>query len=422
MTIENLVVNLSGKVRRVKSKGIQYLVAPVRMIVPGVLNGSLGPLLYPPEEIKATFRKWNGVPLTNNHPSGSAMEAGHLIMGEVRNAGTDGADLIGEAWFNVEKTKKVNNDIYAALTQGQKIELSTGLGVDKEEAPADSVFNGEVYTHIARNFKPDHLAILIDSIGACSVKAGCGVFNEESKVDSEAEETLVPVSNSEEEEDSMKLKPEERTAIVNGLIANNCGCWTQDDTEVLNGFSDEKLTSLQESSVKNSEMKETLNAATKEFKTEDGTTLTFNVENKKWISKTPEKEVDKEGSVVNKHGQGMGDEPQTTDQWLASAPPEVREAVSNSMQIQNEAKEALVRRLIANVADADKHAKGESLMKRSLAELREIEALLPAPAAQNSSSGINWGAASGGSDRTVMNEFGSDEFIPETSLSFSNGK
>ena len=48
---------------------------------------------------------------------------------------------------------------------------------DPVAAPAGSTWNGEPYRIIARNIRPDHLAILTDELGACSVVKGRGVNN-----------------------------------------------------------------------------------------------------------------------------------------------------------------------------------------------------------------------------------------------------
>ena len=41
---------VNASVRRESLHGRSYLVAPTTLIVPGVLNGSMGPLYYPPED------------------------------------------------------------------------------------------------------------------------------------------------------------------------------------------------------------------------------------------------------------------------------------------------------------------------------------------------------------------------------------
>lgn len=163
--------------------GREYLVAPVRMIVPGVLPGSKGPLFYPHSEINRNVTSWHGVPLTLGHPvvAGENVSASHpgvldgVGLGEVRNP-RGGKSLDAEAWFDVEKVRKVAPDILARLGRGERIELSTGLFTENDVASVGSSFAGRPYTHVARNYIPDHLAILPGGRGACSLADGCGVL------------------------------------------------------------------------------------------------------------------------------------------------------------------------------------------------------------------------------------------------------
>ena len=67
--------------------------------------------------------------------------------------------------------------LFADLAAGRKIELSTGLFTDNEPARPGATHNGRAYGHVARAHRPDHLAILPDRRGACSVDDGCGVNN-----------------------------------------------------------------------------------------------------------------------------------------------------------------------------------------------------------------------------------------------------
>jgi hypothetical protein len=173
--------NLAGRVERRTLHGREYLVAPLSMIVPGVLNGSRGALFYPLDEISATADAWNGMPIVVGHPmiggrnvsarSPDVLE--QFGIGTVYNTAVNGK-LTAEGWFDVERTKAIEPQILSALMRGEPIELSTGLFTDNEARPG--VHNGVSYTHVARNYRPDHLAILTDQKGACPLEAGCGVL------------------------------------------------------------------------------------------------------------------------------------------------------------------------------------------------------------------------------------------------------
>lgn len=172
--------------------GRPQLVTPMTMLVSGVLNGSNGPLFYPADEIAKAADAWNHMPLVVDHPQygGQFISARRpdvlnaIGIGVVLNAQANGGKLVAEAWFDVEATQRVSPAVYTALVRGERLELSTGLRTRNEPAPAGAVYNSgsgpaRPYTHVARNHKPDHLAVLPDRVGACPLPlCGVGVMNE----------------------------------------------------------------------------------------------------------------------------------------------------------------------------------------------------------------------------------------------------
>lgn len=182
-----VLVNYSGKTRKATINGREYIVAKATLIVPGVLNGSKGALYYPPEEIAKNFDAWNGIPLTNGHPavSGNNVSARNPAiiqshgLGHVYNVNiTKNGRLRGEAWFDVKSCERVRPEILNKLNSGEPIELSTGLFTNNVPANNGAHHNGRQYTHVARDYRPDHLAILLDQQGACSLRDGCGVLTD----------------------------------------------------------------------------------------------------------------------------------------------------------------------------------------------------------------------------------------------------
>lgn len=193
---EEVTVNLLSSIRREKMGGVEYLVAPASLIVPGVLNGSAGPLYYPAEEISKNVAAWNMMPLTLGHPtdeSGSALSARSpkvlekFALGFVFNAKTTNGKLEAEAWFDVVRTQSLAPQILTNLEAGNPIELSTGLFMDHQPVK-NKYYKGRPYHAIARNYRPDHLAILPNAKGACSLEDGCGVLNENKKSNSSSVE------------------------------------------------------------------------------------------------------------------------------------------------------------------------------------------------------------------------------------------
>lgn len=189
MMLTHLACNNLGTYRKAKLNGRDHFVVPVSMIVPGVLNGSKGALYYSASEIAKNYDAWNGMPLVVYHPirNGQPVSARHPEVLNSQSVGvvlksrinTNGK-LIAEGWFDVKKTKKVDERVYNALAKGEKIELSTGLFTENVPVTG-ATFNGKPYTHEAINYRPDHLAVLPDQTGACSIKDGCGVGVHNSK-------------------------------------------------------------------------------------------------------------------------------------------------------------------------------------------------------------------------------------------------
>lgn len=191
--METVVINLAGKARSATLNGRPHLVAPLVLIVPGVLNGSRGPLYYPLEEIERTSSLWAHMPIVVYHPliNGQPVSARDPDILSSRGVGvvlrptTRTGKLAAEGWFDIEATRRIDSRVLTALELGESLELSTGLSVEQEPAPEGAVHNGidsdgkpfaRPYLYTARNYMPDHLAVLPDQVGACSVKDGCGVL------------------------------------------------------------------------------------------------------------------------------------------------------------------------------------------------------------------------------------------------------
>lgn len=174
--------NAAPTYRRERMGGREYIVVPLSMIVPGVLNGSKGPLYYPPGEVSKNVSAWNGIPITLDHPTMNGMPVSgrdprildKFGMGFVFQANYQDK-LVAEGWFDVENTRRVSPYVYDSLLRRQPLELSTGLFTRNELK--SGMFAGREYVEIARNYRPDHLAVFDDhKRGACSLQDGCGVL------------------------------------------------------------------------------------------------------------------------------------------------------------------------------------------------------------------------------------------------------
>lgn len=189
---ERCITNLVGSIIRNETlEGREYIVVPMIMIVEGVLNGSQGPLLYPAEELEKLPQIWNHKPVVVYHPqmNGRSLSAcdpeviENYKVGLIMNTSFDGKRLKAEAWLEPSRLKKIDNRVMEALDKGIMMEVSTGLFTENELVSGE--FNGVPYDAIARNYRPDHLAILPDLIGACSIEDGAGLLrvNSENKGD-----------------------------------------------------------------------------------------------------------------------------------------------------------------------------------------------------------------------------------------------
>ena len=181
---ENLLANIVGRVRWERLNGRDHLIAPIALVVPGVLTGSLGPLLFLLDELKSSVKQWEKIPLVVNHPTRNGKPVSARSEGVLDKSGVgfladvkiQNGKLVADGWFDVEKTKQVDARVFEALTNGQKMEVSTGLRTTNQKVPGGSTWQGEPYIAIARNLVGDHLAILPDQIGACSLRDGCGLL------------------------------------------------------------------------------------------------------------------------------------------------------------------------------------------------------------------------------------------------------
>lgn len=190
--LQRFVVNISLSktlTRNDSMEGRPFIVAPMVMMLEGVIPGSQGPLFYPGEEIAKTPAVWNHKPIVVYHPiiNGEGVSAcdPEIItkqkIGVIMNTKYDEVNkrLTAEAWLEEDRMKAVDMRVETAVQNEKPMELSTGLYSDTE--PTKGVWNGKEYSAIARNYKPDHLAVLPDKLGACSIADGAGFIRNEMK-------------------------------------------------------------------------------------------------------------------------------------------------------------------------------------------------------------------------------------------------
>ncbi len=181
--MQRFILNTKGaEVRRDTMQGREYLVAPMVMMTVGVHEGSQGRVFYPEEEMSKTPEVWNSKPIVIYHPE---LDGNGISACDPDILTTQGVGVImktryedekwpAEAWFDIERLKQVDIRVFETLERKQPMDVSTGLFADHEKTPGE--WRNEKYDTIGRNLRPDHLAVLPDRIGACSLADGAGLL------------------------------------------------------------------------------------------------------------------------------------------------------------------------------------------------------------------------------------------------------
>lgn len=184
------------KVRREKMEDREYLVVPMIMITHGVHAGSKGPMYYPGDELNRRPEVWNHKPIVVYHPEidGQQVSAcdpkilNEQKVGVILNSKYKGDKLHAEAWIDEARAKLVDKRVIDAIENKKMMEVSTGLFADAEQTEGE--YKGKSYKGIARNFGPDHLALLPDKVGACSIADGAGFLRNEQQTKHDVERVI----------------------------------------------------------------------------------------------------------------------------------------------------------------------------------------------------------------------------------------
>lgn len=173
----------AGKPQQREFLGQPHTVIPLVALVEGVLQGVNAPA---PEYVSAeamarSVMSWNGRPVVIDHPrvNGQLVSANlpevleTELVGQVFNARVEEGKLKMEAWVNNKDygAERINNTLSRVL-EGEVVELSTGFFADVQNMSGR--FQDEPFDAVLTNIQPDHLAILSEGKGACSVEDGCG--------------------------------------------------------------------------------------------------------------------------------------------------------------------------------------------------------------------------------------------------------
>jgi Uncharacterized protein conserved in bacteria (DUF2213) len=153
------------------------LKAPVTIAVEGVHFGSNGPIYWAGHILEENAHKWEGVPVSLDHPMAAGVpvsinhssETRSSIIGLVKNPRFDPVKKAIKAEIHISA-----NHPKAGAIQSIK-EVSMGVFSDEIYTPGE--FQGEQYSACSITMQPDHLALLPEDQGACSWGDGCGIRN-----------------------------------------------------------------------------------------------------------------------------------------------------------------------------------------------------------------------------------------------------
>lgn len=177
-----LIQDNNYPVRKEVYQGRQCIVVPVIMMREGVHHGSRGPLLHTAEELGKIPNSWDDIPIVVWHPENnegqfvSACDPEVLeqeLVGRVYHTQMQVDRLKAEAYLDEARLKEVSPLAYKYIEEAKPLDVSVGVFTDDEIVTG--LWNGEEYGGIAKNHRPDHLALLPGGTGACSWADGCGI-------------------------------------------------------------------------------------------------------------------------------------------------------------------------------------------------------------------------------------------------------
>lgn len=176
-----LYLNDLGSVREETLNGREYLVAPTKPIKAMDLDQGY----VPQREVSRSEKAWNGTPVTLNHPhdengnlisaSGSPKTASKTNLGYLYNVKSiDGGEMLqGEVWIDRHNANAIGGEaetVVEKLENGDKLSVSTSYFGDRLEA---GEYDGKYREKVIGNLRPDHLALLPNKEGRCSIDDGC---------------------------------------------------------------------------------------------------------------------------------------------------------------------------------------------------------------------------------------------------------
>ena len=216
-------------VRKEKRNGRDVIIVPSATLPDNiVMNGSLGPILYPADEIKKSFKGLERTPAPLGHPTingkfVSASDPEGINIGHIgawnENVRQEGGRVLLDKVIDVEVANRSEGGkaVLAAIEAGGPIHTSTGLLCTLEAVNDAST----KHKHIARSMVFDHDAILLNQEGAATPEKGVGML-----VNSSGQEEEIEVINTTIVEDADREIDWAGTRLVEALRRReSIGTW-----------------------------------------------------------------------------------------------------------------------------------------------------------------------------------------------------
>jgi len=367
---------MSSLIREDELDGKGTYVVPTVLIVEGVHNN----LYYSEKEIAKVPEAWNGRPVVVYHPTNSdgtpvtansPEELKKRTIGAVYNAKFEDGKLKAEAWIDPKKANAVDLSIMNALHADKKMEVSTGMFTEDEMI--QGIWNEEKYEGIVHNIRPDHLALLPDTKGACSWEDGAGMprINEEKENKKTTVKSLLKslsallgvnvteICNPEKEEPKINTKERnmDRVEKVKALIDSDKTEFTKDDSDFLTNLEEEQFNKIEKLLVNQEKVEK------KEESVDDG--------EKK--AKKEEPKANDEKKVEPK----VNEKPKTAEEFISDAPKELAEILSSGLKMHRDKKAGLIKALVADARCKFSEAELETRSVDELIKLTDLAAITP---------------------------------------------
>jgi len=206
----------------------EYYIIPAVIQTPGVRNDTL----WTKEELSKNYLNWANTPIIldhtydNNGNPTTASEPGildDLMLGVLFNPSFNektGA-VGGDFWLSVDSVNSVPS-LRERIDNGEPIDVSVGYYPYLTD-PTPGVYNGVEYAEVDYGFIPDHIAILFDTPGACSIADGCGLQNNTTKTQQliEFAKSLTNIGDSKMIRNAKKEDEKKRSELIATILKTN---------------------------------------------------------------------------------------------------------------------------------------------------------------------------------------------------------